>query len=183
MRIAGSVLMILSVIAIGIAFIMDTSVSTYGVSSGLGLSGLNLPSQVSNLGLLQKQMMVLQTGLAGFVAGAVLYGMGEIAEIFRPMAHASAPDVPADNASQSPTSGPINSDDTPNDTPVVVGLLIAAFVLLAVILAITTNVRRGNVAGGNAINEATDLNVGLDAMDLGESGLVDNNVEAVVDAR
>ena len=48
------------------AFNMDTSVSSFDGNS------------VNNLGLLQRQMMVLQTGLASFIAGSVLFGAAAI---------------------------------------------------------------------------------------------------------
>jgi hypothetical protein len=50
------------------AFNMDTSVSSFDGGS------------VNNLGLLQQQMMLLQTGLASFIAGCVLYAGATIAD-------------------------------------------------------------------------------------------------------
>jgi hypothetical protein len=67
MKSAGVVLIVIGMLMAFGAFNMDTSVSSFDGNS------------VNNLGLLQQQMMVLQTGLASFIAGAVLYGCGAIA--------------------------------------------------------------------------------------------------------
>ena len=67
MKSAGVVLIVIGMLMAFGAFNMDTSVSSFDGGS------------VNNLGLLQQQMMVLQTGLASFIAGAVLYGCASIA--------------------------------------------------------------------------------------------------------
>jgi hypothetical protein len=70
MRAFGTVLMAIGALAALGAFTLDTAVASLGGPYGL-------PERTQNLGLLQFQMMVLQTGLASFIAGAVLVGSGE----------------------------------------------------------------------------------------------------------
>jgi hypothetical protein len=69
--------MIIGVLAALFAFTTDTTVTSTGTFIGGSYVG---GGSTYNLGLLQFQMMVLHTGLAGFVAGAVLYGTGELAD-------------------------------------------------------------------------------------------------------
>jgi hypothetical protein len=59
MRAFGSMLIAVGLLMAFAAFSMHTSVYGFG-------------GEVNNLGLLQQQMMVLQTGLAGFISGSVL---------------------------------------------------------------------------------------------------------------
>lgn len=61
MRGWGTALIVVGVLMTIIAFSMDTSVSSFDGSS------------VNNIGLLQKQMMVFQAGLATFIVGAMLF--------------------------------------------------------------------------------------------------------------
>lgn len=71
MRAAGAILMVLGGLLALIAFATDTSLST----SGTSIAGEQLVrGWAYGLGLLQRQMMVFQGGLAMFLAGAFLYG-------------------------------------------------------------------------------------------------------------
>ena len=65
--------MILGAILVAFAFGMDTTV--YSPSSSIGMEYIP-GSRTHNLGLLQNQMMLLQTGLAAFVSGTFLFGSG-----------------------------------------------------------------------------------------------------------
>lgn len=71
MRTAGGLLMALGVLVVLFAFAMDTTVYSSGTLIGGTYVG---GGSTHNLGLLQQQMMVLHTGLAGFLAGAFLTG-------------------------------------------------------------------------------------------------------------
>jgi len=68
MRSFGMLLIVCGILLVLVAYGMNTSVSSFGAG------------EVNNLGLLQQQMMVLQTGLAMFVAGSVLLAGGAIHE-------------------------------------------------------------------------------------------------------
>jgi hypothetical protein len=70
-RHVGAVLMALGGLVTLFAFSMDTTVYSSGTFVGGELIG---GGSSYNLGLLQQQMMILHTGLAGFVAGAFLFG-------------------------------------------------------------------------------------------------------------
>lgn len=65
----GGILTALGVIAVLIDFLKDTSVTTTGTYIGGQLIG---GGSVNNIGLLQQQMMLLQTGLAMFLGSIVL---------------------------------------------------------------------------------------------------------------
>lgn len=71
MRSFGVLCIVCGILLVLIAFGMNTSVSSYGVG------------EVNNLGLLQQQMMVLQTGPGGFVAGSVLFAGAAIHDSHR----------------------------------------------------------------------------------------------------
>jgi hypothetical protein len=75
MRTLGGLLIPLGLLVILAAFNMDTT--TYSSGTYIGGSYVGGGS-THNLGLLQKQMMVLHTGLAAFIAGAVLLGAGAV---------------------------------------------------------------------------------------------------------
>lgn len=71
MRTVGALMMALAVMMTLFAFMTDTTV----YSSGTLIGGVSVGGGSShNLGLLQKQMMILHTGLAIFIAGTFLYG-------------------------------------------------------------------------------------------------------------
>lgn len=65
---AGRIILVIGFLAIGGSFLMDTTVG--------GLYG----DRTHNLGLLQMQMMVLQSGGAAAVVGAVLLAVGRLLE-------------------------------------------------------------------------------------------------------
>ena len=70
MKEAGIILMLTGVAAALFAFAMDATVTSTGTYiAGTYLGG----GSTYNLGLLQKQMMIFQGGLAVFLAGAVLF--------------------------------------------------------------------------------------------------------------
>lgn len=71
MRHSGIALIVLGVLVVLWGFMMDTTVSSAGTYIGGELIG---GGSTHNLGLMQMQMMILQTGLAMFLAGAFLYG-------------------------------------------------------------------------------------------------------------
>lgn len=73
MKSAGGLLMALGVILVAVAFGMDTTV--YSPSSSIGTEYIP-GSRTHNLGLLQSQMMLLQTGLAAFISGTFLCASG-----------------------------------------------------------------------------------------------------------
>ena len=70
-RNVGVILMVLGALAALMAFNMETTVYSSGTYIGGEIVG---GGSTHNLGLLQKQMMVLHTALAAFVAGAFLFG-------------------------------------------------------------------------------------------------------------
>jgi Ca2+/Na+ antiporter len=72
MKEAGGVLMLLGVVLALLAFFMDTTVTTFGSYVADSYVG---GGSTYNLGLLQRQMMIFQGGLAAFVAGAFLFGI------------------------------------------------------------------------------------------------------------
>ena len=68
--------MVIGVVMTVVAFGMDTTVTSTGTFiAGTFVGG----GSTHNLGLLQQQMMVLQTGLAAFLAGAFLFGIAPAA--------------------------------------------------------------------------------------------------------
>ena len=73
MRNAGALLMVIGGVLVFFAFTMDTSVYSSGTYIGGSYVG---GGSTHNLGLLQQQMMVLHTGLAAFIAGAIMYAIG-----------------------------------------------------------------------------------------------------------
>ena len=72
MRNAGAILMAIGAAVALFAFTMDTTVYSSGTYIGGSYVG---GGSTHNLGLMQKQMMVLHTGLAAFLAGTFLLGM------------------------------------------------------------------------------------------------------------
>jgi hypothetical protein len=68
MRTVGVLLIAIGLLMVFGAFNMSTSVYSFG------------GGEVNNLGMLQKQMMVLQTGLSFFLGGSVLFGAAAICE-------------------------------------------------------------------------------------------------------
>jgi hypothetical protein len=77
MKTVGSLLIIVGIAAVWFAFVMDTTVSSPGTYIAESYVG---GGSTYNLGLLQQQMMVFQSGLASFIAGAVLFGAGSLEE-------------------------------------------------------------------------------------------------------
>lgn len=77
MKAAGGLLIGLGALLVLFAFDMDTTVFSAGTLIGGEYVG---GGSSHNLGLLQQQMMALHTGLATFIAGAVLYGFGATVE-------------------------------------------------------------------------------------------------------
>jgi len=69
MRSFGGLLIILGIVLVLAAFNLDTGVSSYGLG------------EVNNIGLLQRQMMVLQTGLAAFISGSVLIAASPMSNV------------------------------------------------------------------------------------------------------
>ena len=68
MRVIGIALMVVGIITSLIAFALKTTVTNIGTYVGDQLVGAG---DTYNLGLLQQQTMVLHTGLAMFLAGAI----------------------------------------------------------------------------------------------------------------
>jgi len=68
MRTWGGLLITIGLLMTLVAFSLDTSVSSFDGGA------------VNNLGLMQRQMMVLHTGLAAFIAGTVLV-VGSVAQL------------------------------------------------------------------------------------------------------
>lgn len=100
MRILGFVLMAVGAVMALIAFGMDTTVDSTD-------AGGILPSRTHNLGLLQTQMMVLQTGLAMLIAGAVFARPSAqgatVLESSSPVAHTPSPPVVVAKAQPAPS--------------------------------------------------------------------------------
>lgn len=88
MKSAGVILILVGFLMAFAAFNIDTSVSSFDSGS------------VNNLGLLQQQMMVLQTGLASFISGAVLYGCAAIADGATPQSTGSKSKVRRPNETE-----------------------------------------------------------------------------------
>jgi hypothetical protein len=78
MKLLGIGLIVLGSLLALIAFATETSVATGLASSSI--AGGTFPSEVANLSLMQRQIMLLQTGLACFVAGCVFTGAGHVAD-------------------------------------------------------------------------------------------------------
>ncbi|MFL6863171.1 MAG: hypothetical protein ACJ8DZ_09240, partial [Allosphingosinicella sp.] len=106
MKAFGGTLLGLGVVLVIVALNLTTTVSTEIPSSYL--SGINIPSTVMNIGLLQRQMMWLHIGLTSFIAGSVLLAAGILADVVRP---------PLSTPSGSSESGPATplTDTAPDD--------------------------------------------------------------------
>lgn len=82
MKLAGAILIIVGAIMALIAVMMQTSVSI-DASSYASVLG-SMPSEVANLGLIQRQTIALHIGLALFIGGSVLLAGGHIADSLAP---------------------------------------------------------------------------------------------------
>lgn len=70
MKATGTLLLGLGVLLVIVAFTSDTTVYSGSI--------LSVSDRTHNLGLLQRQMMILHTGLASFIAGAILFGCASV---------------------------------------------------------------------------------------------------------
>lgn len=77
MRFFGGALLFVGVVAMVIAWMMSTSVE---VPLSYEIGGYATPSEVSNLGKMQTQMMVLHSGIGSFLAGSVIFAAGALLE-------------------------------------------------------------------------------------------------------
>lgn len=75
----GAALIALGVLVVIIALNLDITVRTE-VSASSILSGVSVPSEVSNIGLLQRQMIWLQIGFSSCIIGAVFVAAGAVAD-------------------------------------------------------------------------------------------------------
>lgn len=91
MKLSGWLLITLGLILAFVAILLPTSVPTDGYEFAAA-AGLRVPS-VTNLGLMQRQMIVLQIGLAAFLGGCVLLAAGYVIEAMA--ARPGAPDPAA----------------------------------------------------------------------------------------
>jgi hypothetical protein len=82
MKAAGGSLLVLGIILLLVALGMETSVSTYVPSTSI--YSPSIPESVNNIGLLQKQMMTFQAGLAAILAGATFLAAGFVVEAINP---------------------------------------------------------------------------------------------------
>jgi hypothetical protein len=80
MKLAGWILIVAGALVALVAILLPTSVPTDGYEIAAA-AGLPMPSTVSNLGLMLRQLVVLQIGLAAFLGGCVLLGAGHVAEV------------------------------------------------------------------------------------------------------
>jgi hypothetical protein len=134
MKSAGTLLMSIGVVVALFAFMMDTTVS----SSGTFIAGSYIGgSSTYNLGLLQQQMMVFQSGLAAFVAGAFLYGSAARGAHY---SESPSPGIPASSGWRR-----VREDETEEEreerltrvrrTHIAIACVLAAVILALIVLA------------------------------------------------
>jgi hypothetical protein len=163
-RSAGNLLIALSAIVVLVAFALDTSVHSYG-------------GEVNNIGLLQRQMMVLHVGLALAIVGAVLSGAGAVAERLapgeeeKPAAHGLFGALPPrDEARPEETRSP-EEIARARKRETLGYLFVAALIVALVVGAVALKPRKaGPDSAVDAVSNAADSNM-MDDVDL--------NVEAV----
>jgi hypothetical protein len=168
----GASLLAVGVVIVIIALSLNTTVHTEVPSSVL--SGLTLPSDVSNIGLLQRQMVWLHIGLTSFVSGAVLLAGGVVADSTmtnRPgplpgLASDDAPSAAAPNdaelAADAPAAEAIPPADSPPDENFEKGLYwfagIGLFILIVIVIAIMSQLdnKPTTAVDTSSSNYATD---------------------------
>jgi hypothetical protein len=103
MKLAGAALIGIGAILVLIAVMMET-----GVETGAAAYGGVIPAEVSNLGLMQKQMVTLLIGLAMFLGGCVFLAAGHVAD--RP-----PPATASDLVAAVPAEAPAEAREVPED--------------------------------------------------------------------
>jgi hypothetical protein len=153
MRVAGIILLLVSAIVAVAAFFFDTSVASY---ADMGNSAAPVLRETTDLALLQRQMMVFHLGLAGLVAGTLLYvgselagrSAGERVEDARPAAVAPLP-----------TSGPRRGFTGRELT--IAAVLVAATILI--LLAVAMFGRGGEPQVANGVVPIDEVNLSDDS--------------------
>lgn len=84
MKNVGGSLLALGIVLLLVALGMETSVSTYMPPTSIYAP--SLPSSVNNIGLLQKQMMAFQAGLAAILSGTIFLAAGFLVDAVSPPA-------------------------------------------------------------------------------------------------
>ncbi|MEA2998798.1 MAG: hypothetical protein QOK17_631, partial [Sphingomonadales bacterium] len=118
---------------------------------------------VSNIGLLQRQMIWLQIGLASFVSGVILIAAGVLADHLAGVGHEPHPEVrPSTPSDADPATEVIPAAESPPDENPDTTLYwlagIALFVLIVIVIAITLQLdnKPTTAADTSSSNYATD---------------------------
>lgn len=143
MRIWGIIALVAGVIVMGYALALETSIDTGTASySAYPLATPGLPSQVSNLSLLQRQLIWFISGGIIGLAGVVMLCAATILDAVarRPVAITATPGVVMETAAPlsnfaEPAEWTPPADDGKNDL-LTMGIAFAGFVVLVVIFII-----------------------------------------------
>jgi hypothetical protein len=150
MRRTGLILVGAGLLAVLLSFLLPTSVTSY---SGTGAYGTMVPERVSNLALLQRQMMIFELGLAGIIAGVLLFVGGELAgRLGGGVAPAASPAAPA----QRPAGGF-------NRRELAIGAVLVAGIVIILLFVALSGRGSDSASTGNvmAIEELNTLDEGL----------------------
>lgn len=161
MKEAGTLLLVVGAILLLVSLSMDTSVSTYIPATSI--YSPSMPSSVENVGLLQKQMMAFQAGLAAVIAGTIFLTAGFILDAIKP------PSVEGASSHPPVVSPPPEPPKMPEQTPeelaaeerrVWIAVGVTILVIMAVVLLLTF--AASGDRGGNAAESKRSEDAALD---------------------
>jgi hypothetical protein len=166
MKTAGGLLLVCGIVLLFIALNLETSVSTYIPPTSIYSSETS--GSVNNIGLMQKQMMTFQAGLAAILAGAIFLSGGSLVDAINPPPKEEP--QPVATATPPPPPPPESVEPRVKRSPeemaaeerqmwIWVGATIAAAVgLMLVVALLVADSGRRDAASGNLLDRAPTAN-------------------------
>ena len=181
----GGSLIAIGAIVVIVSWLLPVSVSTDTPdleALRLGIS-LSHTADVLNIGLLQRQMIVFQSGLALAMMGAIFVGAGTIAE------HLAGSSVEQEPQSAPPEAAapatPVPAEQTPEEIAeeaaeadrllLKMGGAMVAIILVILVLAWALTAQSGRNGAGSADREVANLSAEADALTNDAQALIDNS--------